>query len=70
MLMYQGNGIIIAHITLNLHIFILVKLSDAYIFLCVLHALSSLLFFDFLFLSIFGDPTICITIFMYVYRLI
>jgi hypothetical protein len=68
--MDQGNGIIIAHITLNLNIFILVKLSDAYIFLSVLYPLSSLLFFDFLFLSIFGDPTHCITIFMYVYRLI
>jgi hypothetical protein len=68
--MYQRNGIVVAHITLNLNIFILVKLSDAYILLCVLHNLSCLLFFEFLLLNSFLYTTDCITIFMYVYRLI
>lgn len=43
--MYQGNGIVIAHITLNLNIFFFVELSNTNIFLCILHALTSLLFF-------------------------
>ena len=70
MLVYQGNCIVVAHITLNLDIFILVKLSDPYKLLCVFNTLPSLLFFDFLLLKSFWDRTNCTTILMYVYGLI
>lgn len=69
MQVYQGNGIVVAHISLDFNIFILIKLRYAYILLCIFDTLPGLLFLEFLLLNSLWCHTGCITIFMYVDRL-